>query len=204
MMNKVSEKIISDAENNAAEIMKSNDLIIEEILNNQKEKLHTLSLKMEQDLKDLYDREIKKLNAISEIEIKKKILSAKREVINELKDKVLYKFLNDKSLYIRFIKRAVEQGAFTGNEEIIISKEDENLFTSEFLRELNSESSGKPGRDGNLKLSEERLSAGRGILLREGRITYDAVLENVIRDTLDEYEPDIVRIYATLSSGEKG
>ena len=165
----VTDKILADA-NAEAEKIKTQaqdkqagvQAEFEEQLRQYKEQSVVLAKKAGEDKKS-------HLLAAARMDIAKQQLAEKATILDEVfsqSHSELLKLSDDdyKKLCNKLMLAAVE----TGDEEVIVD-EKETRIDQEFIKSINRELG--PGFKGNLRLSNQKRSIGRGFLLRRGKIT---------------------------------
>lgn len=135
--------------------------------------------------------EERRLIVNEQLELRKKLLAKKREILDELYDgarKRIEALTGDE--YLDLLKTLILQNAVSGREEIIVSPEHENFFTSGFISSLNRE---YPG-GGNFTLSEEPGDFAWGVVLKEGRRVVDLSLGVLFEQLKEKIEPEVASI----------
>ena len=187
-MGKVSDRILSEASEKSGQVAdeylrkaESMRAVYDEAWRGKKEE-------NEEKLRELYDSEMKRLISVRRLEMKKRILAEKRELLRKLAVKAGDIIRGDPELYKRFIEIGIIKGVVTGTEEIVISETDRGIFSSEFIEHLNSAASGASGFECSLKLSGITEDTGGGLHLREGRINFNATVDVTINAAAEELE----------------
>lgn len=187
-MNKISEKILADANRNAAEI-EDKALLEERKYREQKEReLAHIESEYHDRLREIYRSELYQEKAKAEIEIRKAILRGKREMMKEVLDYVAEYVKKSSEVYCGFLEAMVLRGILSGNEEIIVSEEDRKIFNSQFLKRLNEKAAEQLGRPTYIRLSTETRETGGGLFLKEDKIEFNATIEAVIKRVSEDCE----------------
>lgn len=190
-MGKVKDKILSDA---AAKVRQ----IEEEYLRKGEtmravydEGVKNSGIENDRKLALLYESEIKRLLGIRRLELRKKFLAARREMLRKLAESVKERIRNDPDLYKQFIEKAIRCGVKTGTEEILVTRNDSSIFTDEFMKHLNRAASEKIGRECSLRLADDYIEIEGGIYLRSGRENFNAAIDVSVALSADELEPEL-------------
>jgi len=193
-MGKVKDKILGDAAEKVREL-KDEYLQKEESLRAvYEEGLKNSEMENEKKLKSLYDSEVRRLLAVRKLELRKNILSAKREIIRQLAESVKERIQGDPALYKKFIEKAVQSGVKTGTEEIAVSRRDRELFNNEFMRHLNLIASEMIGGEPSLRLADDEMDIEGGVYLRHGREKFNASVTVSVESAVYELEPELAVI----------
>ena len=187
----VVEKILADAKAEAEKIKKQADekeaaeqAKLQEQLDEYKKQTEALAQKAGKD-KKLH------LLAAARMDIAKEYLAEKRKMLDEVfaqARKRLQDLPDDdyRKLMTKLMLGAVE----TGDEEIIIDKEEARIDQA-FIKRVNSKLS--PGQKGNLRLAKERLNLGGGFILRRGKIKNNVSLEVLLAQARKELEIELAK-----------
>ena len=137
-----------------------------------------------------------RLISLAELEVKKEILKAKREIIDKAIQTALEELSNlPEEEYINILVKMIISAADDGEGEIILSKTDKETIGSRLLEKVNKELKYK-GIEPKLRISSEYMSSSSGgFILRKYQIdincTFDSIakikrddLENMIAETL--------------------
>lgn len=131
--------------------------------------------------------------AAARMEIAKEFLAEKRKILDEVFGSARQRLqtLPDGE-YRGFMGRLLLEAVETGDEEVIVGK-DENRIDQQLVNQINQQlsSAGK----GNLKLSGERQSAprGSGFILRRGKIKTNVSLDVLFARVRRELEIELGR-----------
>lgn len=191
---KIKEKILQDAENKANEILEKARLQAKEIVENGKQKAARKGREISQ--KALHDANEKKriINSIVELEMRKDVLAAKQEVIDNVFNVVLQRMNNmEKGRYERVVLNMLLEAAETGDEEIVLSQTAKEKLSPDFITKVNS-SLEAAGKNGNIKVSEEVRNISGGFVLKSQGIEINNSFEAIIRQHRDEIEPKVAGI----------
>ncbi|HYF83230.1 MAG TPA: V-type ATP synthase subunit E family protein [Clostridia bacterium] len=192
---KIKEKILQDAEVKTNEILEKARLQAKDIEEkaNQKAALRAkeISQKSTHDISE--KRRI--INSIVELEMRKDILSAKQQSIEEVFDRALERMNSlDSSKYEKVIFDMLMASVESGEEEILMSEGGKSKLSADFISKANKalEAVGKKGK---LKISDETRNISGGFILMGQGVEVNNSFEAVIRLYRDEIEPKVAEIF---------
>ena len=164
----VVEKILADAKAEADKIKKQagdkqadEQVKFDEQLKEHKEQTKALAKKLAKE-KKLH------LLAAARMNVAKEHLAEKYKILDEVFDQARENFKNlPDEKYHKLITSLMLEAVETGDEEVIIDKEEKRI-DAELIERVNS----KLGSDskGNLKLSDEKMPIGGGFVLKKGKV----------------------------------
>ncbi len=198
-MNKVAQKIISDAGDMAAEIAGKCSEEERAMKEEHDRTLGAIRSEQERNLESVYRAELARILAQERLDHNKNMLKTKWEMIDDLMAGVRSALTGDGALYARFMEEMAIRGVATGNEEIVVAGEDRDLMDAAFLERLNGKARALTGRATNLRLSGDSLESRGGLLMREDRVEFNATLDSVITRIRDDH---IIEIARMLFGGE--
>ena len=192
---KIKEKILQDAEIKTKEILEKARLQAKEIEEKAKQKaalrVKEISQKSTHDISE--KRRI--INSIVELEMRKDILSAKQQSIEEVFNRALERVNNlDSVRYEQVMFDMLMASVESGEEEILMSEGGRNRISADFISKANKalESVGKKGK---LKISDETRNISGGFILMGQGVEINNSFEAVIRLYRDEIEPKVAEIF---------
>jgi len=187
-------KITEDAEEEASRMMLEAEVraggIIEEAEKEASEKSRKDLLRAEAETEE----ERRRIMALERLEARRSLLMAKQEAVDEVYVKVLESLYNlSDDEYLGFVRRSVMETVETGEETLLISPNDRERITPEFLGQLNSELE-KRGLPGSLKMEIVDSDLDGGVMLRgegtEVNLTFAQILESI----KEEVELEVIAI----------
>ncbi len=193
-MNRVSEKIISDAGSRVREIEKEYDGKCRELEGSLNTDLEDLKKQQDEKLDSLYQGELYRLRARDQIDIKKELLREKWQIINDILESVRTRLTEDQDRYRQFLKVTILHGVEYGDEEIIVSPKDRELFDKKMISEINREAGEKLGAKTSLALADETRDTGGGVILRSGRIEFNGTVDQVLAKIEETNRVEMVRM----------
>jgi len=199
-MNKVSEKILADARKEAADVEEKARREEKDLIKAKEKALAQATAKHEERLATIYSAELKRQEALAEIEFRKSILMRKRELMREIFRDVSEHLLRPE-IYPSFLEAMIIRGAVSGEEVIIVSERDRNLPDDTFLKGANEKAAERLGHTTNLRLDSEVRETGGGLFLREDNIEFNASIDTVMRNVSEDMEMELARFL--FSEGEE-
>ena len=187
----IKEKIISDAQINADEIIFQAESRASEIISKGKKEAE--NIKKDILAKNRQEGLLKKNKILTEANLnaKKTILYEKQFVIESIFKKALENILKlDSREYCKFIKKLILNNIEKGNEIIYIGEADKKRITKEFIDNINSEL-GRDGKNGELKLNNSYIKIKGGVIIGSGNIRKNISLELLLQKAREEYEMEI-------------
>jgi V/A-type H+-transporting ATPase subunit E len=126
--------------------------------------------------------------AITQLEMRKKVLASKQEVISAIYKNVAEKIaaLPDKE-YVLFIKNQVLNAVETGKEQIIFSAAETDRLGPKIVQEINQELKSKK-RPGELTLGPVSKQLTQGFLLQQGSVVLNYTLDSILARRREETE----------------
>ncbi len=187
---KIKEKILSEAEREADNFLSEEKRKIEEerksfIEQKSREinsKTKAALLKIDNDKKREIDRK--------SLEEEREILSRKRALIDELFAIVENKFASmDKKTYREFLIALIVHDAPNGSSEIVVNERDFDLFTEKIISGINR----KLGKGKKISLSSERMSIKGGCIIKGNEVEIDDSIETLLKDEREKEEMSIAK-----------
>ncbi len=190
----IKERIIADADSKAAEILKAAKEKADEIIAKANEKALKKSKEIEQ--KSQYEANERKriIHSMVELGIRKDILSAKQEVLCQVFEEAQNKINaltgeEYEKILISMLLETIE----SGNKEIVISKNDINRISPDFMDKIKKAFKEK-GKTADIKLSMEDVSFGGGFIIRGKGIEINNSFEAILNMKRDEIEPKVAEL----------
>jgi V/A-type H+-transporting ATPase subunit E len=187
----VVEKILSDARAEAQKIIKlaeqsqaAEQAEIDKQLDEHREQTKTLAEKAAKD---------KKMHLLSaaRMDIAKQLLAEKRRILDEVFAKAHEQLLSlSDEEYRRLITNLMVKSVETGDEEIIVDK-NEKRIDLELINQVNQQLG--PGNKRNLKLSDEKQDIGGGFILNRGKIKNNVSLDILLAQARRQLEIELAK-----------
>ena len=192
---KIKEKILQDAEVKTNEILEKARLQAKEILEKANQKAVLRAKEISQRSTHEISEKKRIINSIVELEMRKDILSAKQQSIDEVFDKALDRMNNlDNDKYEQIIYDMLMASVESGEEEVLVSENGKKKLSADFISKANNalEAAGKKGK---LKISDETRNISGGFILMGQGIEINNSFEAVIKLYRDEIEPKVAEIF---------
>ena len=179
------ERIKEEADSVARDLVRKAEEEGERIRGSYEAEGENLKIELEQRAHKKAGEEESRLIVNEQLELRKQLLERKHEILEEMYEQAKREMekLGDKD-YLDLMKEMILGRAISGNEEIIIAREQTKLFGDAFIDALNKESRSGKG----FKLAEDPGDFSWGIVLREGQRTVDLTL-GVLMEQLRESRP---------------
>ena len=172
------EKIVNDAKAKAAEQGDQLDTQIAEF-----------EEKTAQMAKEAAEDKLQRMLAGARMDNGKQLLAAKGEILNDIFEQSR-KAVNDLSdeRYLAWVTAAMKQAAESGDEEVIIGK-DEKRIDEAFISRVNKQLGA--GFKGNLSLSSQRADISGGFILARGKVQVNASTDVMIENLKESMQIEL-------------
>ena len=145
--------------------------------------------------------------SLASSEARKLVLAEKQAIIQEVYQSALEN-LKEMSIedYRRYFKKMLLGLCESGDETIILSPQDSERITPEFIQEVNRQiagGKGKPrkilkgsiwGEKGGLSISDETRPMAGGFVLKRGKVEIDNSFDSLVRFVREQTEPEVIAI----------
>jgi V/A-type H+-transporting ATPase subunit E len=191
---KITEKILSDAGVQAKGTESEFAAQVEQIQDRRDAQVKEITDQAREEARRRAEDRFNKDIATAELELRKAVLASKQELIQKVFDRARERLLKMKGKARRdFLLELLLKTVETGDEEIILSKVEEDLIDGRFLQEANRQLSAG-GRKGQLRLAEERRDLPGGFVLRRGKQEINCSLAALIHAVRQELEPRVAEL----------
>ncbi len=187
-------RILADAEKKASEIIKEAEKKAEVIVDKAKNKAFDKAKEIEQ--KSQYEANERKriIHSMVELGIRKDILSAKQEVLCKVFDEVQNRINTiPKDEYEKILISMLLETIESGNEEIVMSKNDSGRISPDFTQRVKEEFK-KAGRSVDIKLTIEDVDFGGGFIIKGKGIEINNSFNAILKMKRDEIEPIVAEL----------
>lgn len=135
----------------------------------------------------------KRMLAVYGLELRKELLTVKREALNEAYEKALIKLSQlNKEEYLALVKKLLLKIVSTGTESVSVSSE-EKYIDAAFLDTVNAELKAS-GKAGDLKMSREKANIKNGFVLKQCGLIIDCSFDTLIKELRDSTESQVAQI----------
>jgi V/A-type H+-transporting ATPase subunit E len=185
------ERIKEEASSAAEELVGKAEKEAERIRGSYEAEGAELKEKLEQQAGNRAVEEKRRLIVNEELELRKQLLRKKREILDGLYEQAKGEMERlGKEEYLDLIKEMILRGAISGNEEIVVAKEQSDLYGDAFLDALNGEN--KLGK--GFKLAKDTGDFSWGVVLREGQRIVDLTLGVLVEQLRERIESEIAPV----------
>jgi len=187
MPGKVVKKILKDAEEKAKEILSDAKKQVADEIASAEEEAKSLIKQIKKQAEKLKEQEITKMTDMEMLEMRKRILAEKRKIMTEVYNKSLEKLISlDKKKYREFIISLIVRYFSSGDEEVLIGKEDKKLLSG-IIDEVNK------SKGLHLKASNEDAGVKKGVILKKGKVYTNLSLEALLKKVFEEMQFEIIK-----------
>jgi len=182
------ERIKEKAVSAAGELVRKAEEEAEHIRGAYEAEGEDLKQELEQRAHKKAGEEERRLIVNEQLELRKQLLVKKREILDELYEQAKrgMERLGDED-YLDFMKDMILGSAISGNEEIVVAKEQTKLYGDAFLDSLNKEN--KLGK--GFTVAKDPGDFSWGVVLREGRRIVDLTLGVLMEQLCERIESEI-------------
>lgn len=133
--------------------------------------------------------------SLASSEARKLVLAEKQAILQEVYQNTLEN-LKGMSIedYRGYFKRMLLRLCESGDETIILSPQDSERITSEFIQEVNRQMASDKGKKGKLSISNETRQMVGGFVLKRGNVEIDNSFDSLVRSVRDQTEPEVIAI----------
>ncbi len=188
-MQRIKDRILEDARAQAEDIIKEAEGKVAEVMEQASKEAESLRAKLREKGREEAEEARRRMLAMAELDIRKEELAIKQKLIDRAFDEALGRLQNLKGKeYKALVMKMVKDAGANGDEEIIVSAGDRQLFEKGLLKDINS----KLGLD--LKLSGEERNIKGGFILKSTGIEINNSFDTLIRMERDQIETQIAEI----------
>mgnify|MGYP000544059106 CR=1 FL=1 len=180
------EKIIKNAENLAESAVKEAENLAAEKLQKVNDTLNEAQKNLDKEIEVLKNDTIRHKETVAELEVRKLILTAKREVMDNVYLKAVKKIVNSKD-YLALIEKMILKYAEDG-DSVIISNRDKNSITPEFVNKIALKKGIK------LVLSNDYQNFEGGIILSNKKYDKNLTLNVLFKEIKEDTESRLAEI----------
>jgi V/A-type H+-transporting ATPase subunit E len=192
-LDNLSSKIVEDAKIKAEAILKEAKDNGTSMINNKVKGAKILEIQMLEKAKIEASTAKQRIISSTKLTVRNEKLIAMQEIIDKVFQGALQELLemNDKE-YLDLIKRYLLSMEIAGNEELILPAKFRNVFSDEYLSEINVALK-LSGKIGDMRLSSEDRNVNSGFIVIKNGIEINNTFENLVSSLRDELEAEIVK-----------
>ncbi|GAA0120774.1 MAG: V-type ATP synthase subunit E [Clostridium argentinense] len=184
-------KIVNDAKEKAEGIVNDAKVKEKEIIAKKKDEAEKIAKdileKANLEGKNLFDRAISK----NELKVRNEKLVAKQQIIDKVFNEAIKELSNmSQEDYLNYIRNNLKSMKLQGHEEIIVSENDKNKISEEFINELNN-AIAKDVERANIILSKETRPISGGFILTRSGIEFNFSYDALVNSLRYEIENDV-------------
>lgn len=193
-LEKIKERILEDARQEAESIIENANKRADEILSNAREKADAAREAIASEYEAKRQELKRRMLSMAQLDINKKLLEVKQHMIDAAFDECVRHIqkmpVQDyRALIVKLLLSAVQ----TGEEEVIFSAADDGRLDNSVINDANNKLK-KMGRKGSLKLSKEKGSFNGGFILRYQGMETNSTFDSILRTIREQMEPQVAEI----------
>jgi len=193
-VDKITEKILSDAKAEVKRIETEATRRVREIQSEGQEKVRAIESAARQEGERRAQDRQKRDIATAELELRKAALAEKQRLIQKVFEDAFQRLAKTRGEEYRdFLSELLMRTVESGDEEVILSKEDAQRLGQAFLKEINGRLKEK-GRQGELRLVEHGRDIQGGFILRQGKRETNCSLAALFSAVREELEPRVAEV----------
>ncbi len=182
---KITEKILKDAEEQARKILKEAEEEAASILEDAEKEKSFILESAKKEAEEAYRKEKEKRVGLELIELRKKVLSARREIVDSAFSTAIKKLEEEgKEDYLNHMANFIMALDLKGSFDVVPGKS-ESRIDDGFVKELSK----RTGLELNLKEADANLKSG--FLLRQGKVEINLAPSVIIPTLKDELEDQL-------------
>jgi len=187
-LEKILERIQQDAQTEIDKIKSNADAVVDGIMKKAYADAEALKSKLLDEAKNEAEQHKQRIISIEKLDLRKALLDEKQKAIDSAFQKALKGLLKmDINRYRKLLMNMVISNVTTGDEEIILSKNDKSRLGENFIKDVNRLLV-KNGKKGNLALSKDSYDILGGFVMRRGQIELNSSFESLFKSSRDELE----------------
>jgi len=183
----IKKKILSDAELQKKQIIDKAEKEAQNVIDEYKKKAEEYKKSILERAKEEGDGIKRGILIDAKMKVKSEILKKKREWLDKVYEEAKNKIL-ESPYYKNWMKLKIKKAALSGDEKIVVSKEEEEL-NDIWLLSLNKDLSSK------LTFADERGNFKGGVMIQTGEGSFiDLTLDTLINEMKEEMERELANI----------
>lgn len=185
-------KILEDARAQAAQVLRDAHQRADELQAQGDARIETRRLESEAQAEKQADELRDRMLRMAELDQKKALLAAKREVIDQAFEDAGRRMEEMDGAAKKVFMERLLLGSAEGGEEIIPDEKDRGLFDAAYMAHLNGalEKAGK----GSVTLSKKSRDLGGGFVLKKGGLEINCAFEAVLRQMRPALEAEVADV----------
>ncbi|HPY76936.1 MAG TPA: V-type ATP synthase subunit E family protein [Anaerohalosphaeraceae bacterium] len=185
----VVEKILSQAQQEAQAILDQARSRIQQRRADLQGSRQNYAQQTEEKAKTAGEDKLARMLAAARMDLQKKRLAAKVDLLNEVFEKARQKInALPEEAYLDLMSRLIMKAVQTGDEEVLVGAQ-ETRINQKCIKQINQKLG--PGFKGNLRLSDEKADIDGGFILRRGNVRINASTGVLIEQMRQDLEIDL-------------
>ena len=185
----VVEKILSQAQQEAQAILDQARARIQQRRADLQGSRQNYAQQTEEKAKTAGEDKLARMLAAARMDLQKKRLAAKVDLLNEVFEKARQKInALPEEAYLDLMSRLIMKAVQTGDEEVLVGAQ-ETRINQKCIKQINQKLG--PGFKGNLRLSDEKADIDGGFILRRGNVRINASTGVLIEQMRQDLEIDL-------------
>lgn len=193
-LEKILERIQQDAQTEIDKIKSNADAVVDEIMKKAYADAEALKSKLLDEAKNEAEQHKQRIISIEKLDLRKALLDEKQKAIDSAFQKALEGLLKmDINRYRKLLMNMIISNVTTGDEEIILSKNDKSRLGENFIKDINRQLV-KIGKKGSLSLSKDSYDILGGFVMRRGQVELNSSFESLFKSSRDELELEVSKM----------
>jgi vacuolar-type H+-ATPase subunit E/Vma4 len=196
-LEKILEKIIQDSDKEIKKIIDEAESRTSQIIEEGKREAERVVGELTREGIENARKAGERIVTLASLESRKRILGEKQKILAEVYREVEKRIrnLNGRD-YREFVKKIMLQSCQTGEELVVVGKNDRKKIDEKLINGINAELV-KAGKKGKLKLSSEPASIPDGFILKSGKIEISNSWKNILRSLREKTEDEVIKLLFT-------
>ncbi|SFQ11791.1 V-type ATP synthase subunit E [Caldicoprobacter faecalis] len=191
---KIKQRILEDAQQEAERIIQSAEEKAREIKEAKANEVGKLKKRLTEQNMEAAREHKRRMLVSAQLEMKKKVLAAKRDMIEAVFRGVIERISSmADDQYREVIASMLLNAPLQGDEEVVFSVYDQYRLDQGFLDYVNEQLK-KQGRKGQLRLAPDRGQFKAGFVLRGHEVEINSSFEAIVRALRIEMEPQVAEM----------
>lgn len=193
-LEKILAKIKDDAQREADRIKGQASAKSSQIIKDAKQQADVTKEQLIDEAKQRASRYKERQVSMASLDFRKAVLEEKQKAIDLAFEKAMEQLLSLKGQkYLELLEELILESVEVGDEELILSSEDQKKLYQGFIESLNVKLNAE-GKKGELKISEETRDISGGVILRRGKIEINSSFESLLESSRDELEAEVSKL----------
>ncbi len=192
-LDKIVERILQDAREEAAQVESKAAADVEAILERARSRGKELKKRLVEEARREAEGERRRIVVEARLESQRRLLTVKRELIDQVFDKAAERLAAmQEGEREKWLEKLILSAVRFGDEEILVNEDDARLV-ERLLPSLN-ERLKERGLEPSLSLVGERISVRGGVVLRRGAMKVNKSVDATIAESRERLEPEVAAI----------